>query len=104
MGLVVAVIDGVANGWNVYVVRCADGSLYTGIATDVERRLDEHRHSERGAKYLRGRGPLALVFSGEVSDRSHASRVEHRIKRMSKARKEALLRAPAELRCLMDDW
>lgn len=99
-----AAVDEIAKSWSVYVVRCADGSLYTGIATDVKRRLDEHRHSDRGAKYLRGRGPLALVFAGEVSDRSHASRVEHRIKRLSKARKEALLRSPAELRVLMQAW
>ena len=97
-------VDDLPADWNVYIVRCADGSLYTGIATDVTRRLDEHRQSERGAKYLRGRGPLELVFSGVASDRSHASRVEHRIKRLSKARKEALLCAPAVLHDLMRNW
>lgn len=99
-----AATDEPATCWNVYVLRCADGSLYTGIATDVERRLDEHRNSDRGAKYLRGRGPLGLVFSCAVDNRSHASRVESRIKRLSKSRKEALLCSPAELRRLLRDW
>ncbi|MCB1845418.1 MAG: GIY-YIG nuclease family protein [Halioglobus sp.] len=90
--------------WNVYVLRCADDSLYTGIATDVNRRLDEHRHSDRGAKYLRGRGPLALVFCSAADDRSHASRLEKKIKQLPKLKKEALLRTPARFRRLLADW
>jgi putative endonuclease len=75
--------------WSVYVVRRSDGALYTGIATDVERRLEEHEAGEgRGAKALRGRGPLTLVFAREVGGRSLATRIEARIKRLSKARKE----------------
>lgn len=87
--------------WNVYVLRCGDGSLYTGIATDVERRLAEHRHSDKGAKYLRGRGPLSLAFTCSIGNRSHASRAEHRIKQLSKAEKEALIRAPDSLQRLV---
>lgn len=80
--------------WNVYILRCRDGSLYTGIATDVPRRLAEHAAgSPRGAKYLRGRGPLKLVFTAGVPTREVALRLEARIKRMPKAEKEALLRS-----------
>jgi putative endonuclease len=78
--------------WSLYVVRTRDGHLYTGIATDVGRRLEEHREgSGRGARYLRGRGPLELVFQGEVGDRALAQRVEHRLKRRPKQEKEAIV-------------
>ena len=81
------------------MIRCADGSLYTGIAVDVSRRLQEHEHGARGAKYLRGKGPLELVFEQFVGDRSDASRVEYRVKRSDKSLKEALI----EGRCSLDD-
>ena len=77
--------------YSVYMLRCGDGSLYTGIATDVERRLEEHRSSPRGAKYLRGRGPLTLAYTEVVGDRGDASRVEHCLKSLAKAEKEALI-------------
>lgn len=89
-----------ATGWSVYLLRCADGSLYTGIATDVQRRVAEHG-GERGAKYLRGRGPLRLELSSEVGDRSMASRIEHHIKRLPKVRKEALLKEPRAIEKLL---
>ena len=79
------------NTFSLYIVRCADGSLYTGIAVDVARRLREHEAGLRGAKYLRGRGPLQLVFQQAVGDRSAASSVEHRVKRLEKAAKESLV-------------
>lgn len=85
-------------GWSVYVIRCADNSLYTGISTDVERRLRQHSDGQGGARYLRGRAPLELVFTQSVGDRSCASRVEHRLKRLSKEDKERLLRDPGALR------
>lgn len=87
--------------WSVYLLRCADGSLYTGIATDVARRFAEHGDSDRGAKYLRGRGPLRLELCREVGNRSLASRVEHRIKRLPKTRKEALLKEPLAIEKLL---
>lgn len=77
------------------MIRCGDGSLYTGIATDVARRLEEHRAGRLGARYLRGRAPLELAAQWPVGDRSLASRVEHRIKRMRRVEKEALLTAPS---------
>jgi len=77
--------------FSVYMLRCADGSLYTGIAKDVHRRLQEHQSSPRGAKYLRGRGPLTLEFQQAVGDRAVASKVEYLLKRLGKAAKEELL-------------
>lgn len=76
--------------YSVYMVRAARGGLYTGITTDVERRLAEHRNGRRGARALRGKGPLALVFHEEVGDRSVATRVEYRVKKLSPVDKEAL--------------
>lgn len=78
--------------WHLYLVRCRDGSLYTGITTDVTRRFAEHRGSgDAGAKYLRGRGPLVLVFQKKLGSRSLALGVESRVKKLSKARKEELI-------------
>jgi putative endonuclease len=80
-------------GWSVYIVRCRDGSLYTGIAIDVARRLAEHRGAGgRGARYPSGRAPLRLVFQQAVGSRSRALRIEHRIKRLTKGKKERLVR------------
>jgi putative endonuclease len=78
--------------WQVYLVRCRDGSLYTGITTDVARRLDEHAASGgAAAKYLRGRAPLTLVFCCAVGTRSIALRIERRIKQLGKQDKERLV-------------
>lgn len=77
--------------YSVYILRCADGSLYTGIATDVERRLAEHESTSRGAKYLRGRGPFKLVLQQPVGDRSAASKVENQLKALMKSEKEELV-------------
>lgn len=73
--------------YSVYLVRCSDGSLYTGIATDVARRLTEHQASKRGARFLRGKGPLTLVYEREIGDRSLASKIESRVKRLPRAEK-----------------
>ena len=76
--------------WHLYLIRCADGSLYTGISTDVARRLEQHR-GNRGAKRLRGQSPLELVYSREIGDRSSAQRIEYRVKRLRRSQKEALI-------------
>lgn len=83
--------------WFVYIVRCGDGTLYTGIAMDVRRRIAEHaRRDRRGAKYLRGRGPLRLVLVRAIGARGLALRIESRIKKFPKAVKEALIAEGAE--------
>ena len=87
--------------WFVYIVRCRDGTLYTGIATDVSRRLAEHQGAGgKGAKYLRGRGPLQLVFARSAASRGAALQLESRIKRLPKTRKEALVLRPSLLRSM----
>ena len=77
--------------YSLYILRCGDDSLYTGIAIDVSKRLREHEHGNRGAKYLRGRGPLRLVYQQQLGDRSIASSVEHQIKQLDRSHKEALV-------------
>ena len=73
--------------YSLYIVRCADGSLYTGIARNVAERIAAHEHGTRGAKYLRGRTPLKLVFQQVVGSRSVAQRLEHRVKQLTRADK-----------------
>ncbi len=80
--------------WSLYLVRTRDGHLYTGIATDVARRFDEHTAGAKGAKYLRGRGPLELVHAWEIGGRSLALRAEAALKRRSKAEKESIAASP----------
>ncbi len=77
--------------WQVYILRCGDGSLYTGIARDVAARLRRHE-SGRGARYTRGRGPLALVHVEEAASHGEALRREAAIRRLGRAGKEELIR------------
>ena len=76
--------------WFVYVLRCGDGSLYTGIARDVQARLQMHR-SGKGAKYTRGRGPLELVYTEQCADKSKALKRELAIKALSREEKLHLI-------------
>ncbi|MDH3491177.1 MAG: GIY-YIG nuclease family protein [Gammaproteobacteria bacterium] len=89
--------------FSLYIVRCSDDSLYTGIAADVRKRICEHESSPRGARYLRGKGPLRLEFAEQVGDRGVASTLEYRVKRLTRARKEALISGRESLRDLLDD-
>jgi len=83
--------------FSLYIVRCADGTLYTGIATDVDKRLAEHESGPRGAKYLRGRGPLEVVFAQVAGDRAAASQLEYRVKRLSRLQKLDLIESRLRL-------
>ena len=74
----------------VYILRCSDGTLYTGITDDVERRLKAH-NSGKGAKYTRGRGPVELVYREEQPDKSAALKREAAIKKLSRAQKLLLI-------------
>lgn len=76
--------------WYVYMLRCGDGTLYTGMTDDVQRRLDAHR-AGKGAKYTRGRGPLELAYTEEQPDKSTALRRECAIKRLRREEKERLI-------------
>ena len=78
--------------WIVYMVRCADGSLYTGIARDVVRRVAEHNSNNLlASRYTRARRPVALVYQEKRKSRSAASKREHEIKQMKRKEKEALI-------------
>ncbi|HIP50519.1 MAG TPA: GIY-YIG nuclease family protein [Campylobacterales bacterium] len=74
----------------VYILQCSDSTLYTGITTDLERRVDEHNNSPKGAKYTRARRPVTLVYSEALETRSLASKREYSIKKMSRKEKIAL--------------
>ena len=88
--------------WYVYMVRSADGRLYTGVTTDPDRRLEEHRQAgeksnNKGAKYFRGKKGLKMVFKKPAENRSIAQKLEYRIKQLEKAEKEALVNAALTL-------
>lgn len=88
--------------WYVYLIRTRFGSLYTGTTTDVERRLGEHRQGgPRGSKYLRSKGPLRLVYKVALGDRALACKAEHRVKILTKRRKEEIVSARLSARALL---
>jgi len=76
--------------WSVYILRCADNTLYTGVATDLDARLATH-NTGKGAKYTRGRLPVKLVYREAVRGRSAALKREHAIKRLTRAAKRRLI-------------
>mgnify|MGYP000229648956 CR=1 FL=1 len=79
--------------WIVYILRCADNSLYTGITRDINRRLKEHNEDNRlAAAYTRARRPVSLVYQESHHDRSSATKREAIIKKMSKIEKEILIK------------
>ena len=82
--------------WFVYVARCADDSLYCGIARDVAERIAEH-DAGTGAKYTRGRGPLRVELVRRCADKGRALRLEYAIKQLSRAEKEALITSKPQL-------
>jgi putative endonuclease len=81
--------------WTVYIVRCADDTLYTGIARDAARRVEEHNSNDLlAARYTRTRRPVALVYEDVVATRSDALKHEYRIKQMTRKEKEKLIMKP----------
>ena len=87
--------------WYLYLVRCGDGTLYTGISNDVEHRLAVHG-SGRGARYLRGRAPLILARKIRVGSHGHALKVERRVKRMRRDKKEKLIQGRIRLKDILN--
>ena len=89
--------------WYLYLIRVKNGSLYTGIATDVDRRISEHvAGGKKSAKYLRGRGPLQLVFRQKIGNRSQALKAEAAVKKLPKSQKENLIRRICKVPPLAD--
>ena len=81
--------------WYLYILRCKDNTLYTGITTDVEKRLEAHQRG-KGAKYTRGRAPLELVYKEECGDHSDALKRELEIKAMTREEKLKLIKKTPE--------
>lgn len=77
--------------WYVYMVKCSDNTLYTGITTDLERRVIEHNGSPKGAKYTKARRPVTLVYYEPSANKSHASKREYQIKQLTKQEKHQLI-------------
>ena len=77
--------------WYLYVVRCSDDTLYTGITTDLKRRLNEHNTSNRGAKYTKARRPTNLVYYELYQSRSNAQKAEHKFKKLTRIQKEKII-------------
>ena len=84
-----------SKGWKVYIVECADGTYYTGITTNIERRILEHNYSFKSAKYTRSRRPVRLVYEESHADRSLASKREYQIKKMKRKDKVSLINSNA---------
>jgi putative endonuclease len=82
--------------WTVYIIRCSDDSLYTGITTDLERRFREHASTPKGARYFSGRRPEAVVFAESGHTRSSASKREAAIKQLSRFAKLQLIATVAD--------
>ena len=78
--------------WYVYILCCHDGSFYTGVTTDLARRLTEHNHGSRGARYTRARRPVQLCYQEQATDRSQAQQREHALRKLSAAAKRQLVR------------
>jgi len=81
----------VSSSWKIYIVECSDGSFYTGITTDIDRRILEHNYSLKAAKYTRSRRPVRLVYEESASNRSEASKREYAIKRLKRKNKSSLI-------------
>ena len=80
--------------WTVYVLRCGDNTFYTGVTTDIDRRVDEHNFNDKlAASYTRGRRPVELVYTEDCEDRGEALRREMDIKKLKRKQKEALIAA-----------
>lgn len=89
--------------WFIYMVRTASGLLYTGISTDPARRLRQHQ-SGKGARALRGKGPLTLAWQQAVGEKGTALRLEYRLKQQSKAFKEQLITQPEHWLACSESW
>ena len=82
--------------YHLYILKCSDKTLYTGIAMDLARRVKEHNTSKLGAKYTRGRRPVKLVYSKKFRNRSLAAKAESQIKQMSRIEKFVVIASKAK--------
>jgi putative endonuclease len=80
------------NTWCVYMVRCRDGTLYTGITKNLDKRIEAHNFGRDGARYTRSRRPVKLVYSEQAESKAAAARLEYRLKRLPRAEKDRLVK------------
>ena len=81
--------------WHIYMVRCSDGTLYTGITNDLKKRIEAHNSAKDGARYTRSRRPVKLVYSEQVRSKSAAASLEYRIKKLPRAKKMRMIKSEA---------
>ena len=81
----------IAKPWYLYVVRCNDDTLYTGVTTDISRRIHEHNTGSKGAKYTRARRPVELVYSVDYDNRSSAQQAEYNFKKLTRKQKNEVI-------------
>ena len=79
------------NTWCVYMVRCSDGTLYTGITKNLEKRIEAHNSGRDGARYTRSRRPVRLVYAKQAASKTAAARLEYRIKKLKRSKKNELI-------------
>ena len=90
--------------WFLYMIRCNDGSLYTGITTDVKRRFEEHQaYDGKGSKYLRGKAPLQLVMKKKIGNKSLALKVENKMKKLTKVKKEMVVEGKIRIKEIINE-
>jgi len=78
--------------WFLYILKCSDGTLYTGVTTDIDRRLIEHNTSSKGAKYTKTRRPVELVHWEPYKDQSSAQKAEYKFKQLTRKQKEEIIK------------
>ena len=78
--------------WHIYMVRCSDGTLYTGITNDLEKRIEAHNSGKDGARYTRSRRPVKLVYSEQVESKSAAAKLEYQLKKLPRLKKIRLIK------------
>ena len=86
------------SSWHVYMVRCSDGTLYTGITNNLEKRIEAHNSEKNGARYTRSRRPVELVYSEQAGSQAAAARLEYRLKKLPLAKKKGLVE---DIKCKM---
>lgn len=89
--------------WHIYMIKTRQDTLYTGVTTDVERRFNEHQSTTKGARYLRGKAPLVLVWHEAVANKQLAMQLEYRIKRLSRSMKNRIVSGQSGIRQLFPD-
>ena len=78
--------------WHIYMVRCSDGTLYTGITNDLKKRIEAHNSAKDGARYTRSRRPVKLVYSEQVESKSAAAKLEYQLKKLPRLKKIRLIK------------